>query len=123
SRGERLEDFRAVLDRDSSSDGIVDAIVRDVKARQSTVRDILLDDDEAQPLPFVSSMKTTDGVEAVAAEIQKTLRLTIKEFRAQSNADQAFALLRSRAEAVGVFVLLIGNLGSHHTAVDAETFR
>jgi len=123
SRGERLEDFRAVLDRDSSSDGIVDAIVRDVKARQSAVRDILLDDDEALPLPFVSSMKITDSVEAVATSIQKTLRLTLSEFRAQSNADQAFALLRSRAEAIGVFVLLIGNLGSHHTAVDAEAFR
>jgi Zn-dependent peptidase ImmA (M78 family) len=123
SRGERLEDFRAVLDRDSSSDGIVDAIVRDVKARQSAVRDILLDDDEALPLPFVSSMKITDSVEAVATSIQKALRLTLSEFRAQSNADQAFALLRSRAEAIGVFVLLIGNLGSHHTAVDAEAFR
>lgn len=123
SRGERVEDFRAVVDRDSSTDGIVDAIVRDVKARQSAVRDILVDDDEARPLPFVSSMKIADGVEAVAASIQDTLRLTVPEFRSQSNSDQAFALLRSRAEAVGVFVLLIGNLGSHHTAVDAEAFR
>lgn len=123
SRGERIEDFRAILERDRSTDGIVDAIVRDVKARQSAVRDILLDEDEAKPLPFVSSVTIADGIEEVAKDIQKTLHFTTAEFRAQSNADQAFALLRSRAESVGVFVLLIGNLGSHHTAVDPEAFR
>ena len=32
----------------------------------------------------------------------------------------AFGYLREKIEAVGVFVLLIGNLGSHHTAIDAE---
>jgi Zn-dependent peptidase ImmA (M78 family) len=83
----------------------------------------LLDEDEAKPLSFVSSMKVTNGIEDVVRDIQRTLRFTVQEFRAQSNADQAFALLRSRAESVGVFVLLIGNLGSHHTAVDSEAFR
>ncbi len=32
-------------------------------------------------------------------------------------------LLRSKVEAVGIFVLLIGNLGSHHTAISVEAFR
>ena len=41
----------------------------------------------------------------------------------RSLSEDAFALLRARAEAAGVFVLLIGNLGSHHTAIDLETFR
>ena len=35
----------------------------------------------------------------------------------------AFALLRERAEHTGVFVLLIGNLGSHHSAIPVEAFR
>ena len=31
--------------------------------------------------------------------------------------------MRERAERIGIYVLLIGNLGSHHTSLDVETFR
>ncbi len=31
--------------------------------------------------------------------------------------------MRAHTEGVGVFVLLLGNLGSHHTNIDLETFR
>src|SRR5690606_25240576 len=34
-----------------------------------------------------------------------------------------FAYLREQAERAGVYVLLIGNLGSHHTSLDVEMFR
>jgi Zn-dependent peptidase ImmA (M78 family) len=47
----------------------------------------------------------------------------LSEFRAQASPESAFALLRSRTEAAGVFVLLMGNLGSHHSAIDVEAFR
>jgi len=47
----------------------------------------------------------------------------LPEFRAQASPESAFALLRSRVEAAGVFVLLMGNLGSHHSAIDVEAFR
>src|SRR5260221_12153582 len=51
------------------------------------------------------------------------LGIKLAEFRSQRSPELAFTLLRARAEAAGVFVLLIGNLGSHHTAIDAEAFR
>jgi len=35
-------------------------------------------------------------------------RLDLAEFRAQASPEAAFALLRSRVEAIGVFVLLVG---------------
>ena len=41
----------------------------------------------------------------------------------QPTVTQAFALLRSRAENAGVFVLLKGDLGSRHTALPVELFR
>ena len=44
-------------------------------------------------------------------------------YYAQPNAEDAFRLLRSRTEDAGVFVLLKGDLGSHHTAIDVEVFR
>jgi Zn-dependent peptidase ImmA (M78 family) len=57
------------------------------------------------------------------ASIRQTIGIDLAEFRAQASPESAFALLRAKVEATGVFVLLIGNLGSHHTAIDVEAFR
>ena len=122
-KGDRGEDFRNVPDRHTDSEALVDALVRDLRARQRMVRDILGDDEDTQPLPFIGSMSMTDGVGAVLASIRQVLRIDLSEFRAQSSPESAFALLRSRVEAAGIFVLLMGNLGSHHTAIDVESFR
>jgi Zn-dependent peptidase ImmA (M78 family)/transcriptional regulator with XRE-family HTH domain len=122
-KGDRGQDFRNIPDRQSGAEALIDALLRDIRARQSTVRDILVDEDETRPLPFVGSMAMVDGVEAVVDSIRRTLGIDLAEFRSQKSPELAFALLRSRAEAAGVFVLLIGNLGSHHTAIDVEAFR
>ena len=122
-KGDRGEDFRNLPDRHTGSEALVDALVRDIRARQSMVRAVLVDDEDAKPLPFIGSMTMSDGVGAVLASIRQTLRLDLAEFRAQVSPEAAFALLRSRVEAIGVFVLLIGNLGSHHTAIDVDAFR
>jgi len=37
--------------------------------------------------------------------------------------DDHFRDLRTRIEAIGVYVLLIGNLGSHHSAISEKVFR
>jgi Zn-dependent peptidase ImmA (M78 family) len=68
-------------------------------------------------------MTMRDGVGAVLASIRRTIRIDVAEFRAQASAESAFALLRARVEAAGIFVLLIGNLGSHHSAIDVAAFR
>lgn len=122
-KGDRGEDFRNLPDRDTGAEVLVDALVRDIRARQSTVRAVLVDDEEAKPLSFIGSMKMSDGVGAVLASIRQVIRIELSEFRAQASPESAFALLRSRVEAAGVFVLLMGNLGSHHTAIDVEAFR
>ncbi len=64
-----------------------------------------------------------DGAGSALAELRKALQLDLAEFRAQGKPENAFTLLRDRVERLGVFVLLIGNLGSHHTAIDASAFR
>jgi Zn-dependent peptidase ImmA (M78 family) len=122
-KGDRGEDFRNVPDRHTDSEALVDALVRDIRARQRMVRDILVDDEDTQPLPFIGSTSMRDGVGAVLASIRQVLRIDLSEFRAQSSPENGFALLRSRVEAAGIFVLLMGNLGSHHTAIDVEAFR
>jgi Zn-dependent peptidase ImmA (M78 family)/transcriptional regulator with XRE-family HTH domain len=122
-KGDRGEDFRNVPDRHTNAEALVDALVRDIRARQNMVRAVLVDDEEAKPLPFIGSMTMGDGVGAVLASIRQKIRIDLSEFRAQASPENAFALLRSRVEAAGVFVLLMGNLGSHHSAIDVEAFR
>lgn len=40
-----------------------------------------------------------------------------------STADDSFKQLRTATETLGVFVLLVGDLGSHHSALSEEVFR
>jgi Zn-dependent peptidase ImmA (M78 family)/transcriptional regulator with XRE-family HTH domain len=122
-KGDRGQDFRNVPDRHTGGEALIDALVRDIRARQSMVREVLANEEEARPLPFIGSMEMNEGIGAVLASIRQTIRLDLAEFRAQATPESAFALLRSRVEAAGVFVLLVGNLGSHHSAIDVAAFR
>lgn len=122
----RGEDFRTLPEEFASRDAaLVDALLREVKARQEMVRSLLEAEDEAPILPFVGSFDRKDGAEALAGNIVATLGFNLQNFRrvAQPGAPKGFAYLRERAEAAGVFVLLIGNLGSHHSALNVELFR
>jgi Zn-dependent peptidase ImmA (M78 family)/DNA-binding XRE family transcriptional regulator len=123
-KGDRGEDFRTVVaDRTVEADADVDALVRDLRVRQSLVRAVLEDDEDVEPLAFVGSARMNDGAQALAKSIEQMLGVTRAQYRAQKDAQSAFALLRERVEHAGVFVLLIGNLGSHHSAIPVEAFR
>lgn len=123
-KGDRGSDFRALPDgHDPSDNAFLDALIRSVRARQGLLRAALEDEEEAEPLKFVGSMTIDDGIPALVAAIQDTLPITLDEYRAASSADDAFKLLRRAVESVGVYVVLAGNLGSHHTAIDIRYFR
>ncbi len=123
ARGDRGEDFRTLPDQHTAGEPLVDALVRDIRSRQAMVRAVLVEEEEAQPLAFVGSMSRNDGVGPVLASIRKTLGLDLAAFRAQGSAEAAFSMLRRQVEMAGVYVLLIGNLGSHHSAIDVDAFR
>ncbi len=123
-RGDRGQDFRTLPEGHSlAHEALLDALIRDVRARQGMIRAVLEDEEEAAPLSFVGSMSMSDGVPALLSSIRDTLQVSLRDFRTQPSPLEAFALLRRGPEEAGVFVLLIGNLGSHHTAIDTETFR
>ena len=123
-KGDRGQDFRTLPNDHSAEDeAFLDALIRDVRARQSLVRAVLAEEEETVPLSFVGSMRQSDGVAAVVESIRTTLDFSSDQFRAAANPNAAFARLRSKTEAAGVFVLLIGNLGSHHTTISLDTFR
>lgn len=123
-KGDRGEDFRTVVaDRTVEAEASVDALVRDIRTRQSLVRSVIADEDGARPLDFIGSATMQEGVASLCRLIERQLGLTRVQYRAQSDADAAFALLREKAEAADIFVLLAGNLGSHHSAIPVEAFR
>ena len=123
--GDRGEDFRqapgTVSRRENS---LLDAFLRDIRARQEMVRSLLEDEEEARELAFVGSETIDQGAEAVAASMAATLDFDHQKREARSgDADALFKTLREQAESAGVFVLLAGDLGSYHTALGVEVFR
>ncbi|KSV75577.1 hypothetical protein N185_17205 [Sinorhizobium sp. GW3] len=122
----RGEDFRTLPDHYAQRDeALVSALLREVRARQEMVRSLLETEDEALALPFVGSSDKRDGADALAARIIQTLSFNLQDFRRspRPGGPKGFAYLRERVEAAGIFVLLIGNLGSHHSALNVELFR
>lgn len=123
-KGDRGQDFRTVTaDRTVEAEADIDALLRDIRVRQGLVREVLAEEDDAQRLQFIGSATMQQGATAVCRSIEEVLGVTKQEFRRQANAEQGFALLRKKAEQIGMFVLLAGNLGSHHTAIPVEAFR
>jgi len=51
------------------------------------------------------------------------LNFSLARYRDTKTPDEAFAYLRKTIEASGVYILLLGNLGSHHTNIPVEVFR
>jgi Zn-dependent peptidase ImmA (M78 family) len=118
------QDFRTLPEPPPpGAEALLGALLRDVHVRQGLVRAALEEAEEDEPLPFIGSAKITDGIEAVVAAMRAILTVSLDEFRQQRTVEDAFRLLRAGAEQAGVFVLLMGNLGSHHTGLDARAFR
>ena len=123
-QGDRGTDFRTLsADRSARDEARVDALVRDIKARQSMVRAVLKDEDEAEPLPFVGSHRLGDGKAVILGSLRALIGVDLSTYRAQPNPSDAFALLRSRVEASGVFVMLKGDLGNYVTTIETTVFR
>ncbi len=122
TKGDRGRDFRMLPGQSLSDDPHLDALIRDLKTRQSLVKS-LLEDEEAQALPFVGSANMQQGEQAVAESIIATLDFKLSDFRASRSVNDAFAYLRRRIESKGIFVLLAGDLGSYRTAINTEIFR
>jgi Zn-dependent peptidase ImmA (M78 family) len=83
----------------------------------------LLEEVESRRLDFVGSATMEVPTEDLARRITERIGFSLREFRRRANVDQAFNYLRARLEESGIFVLLLGNLGSHHTNIPVEAFR
>lgn len=115
-------DFRTLPQRSTSQEPLVDALVRDVSARQQLLKTVLIEED-APVLGYISSAKLSMSPSVLLSSIIATSGISREEFRRQQNPEKAFAYLRSAFEGIGIFVLLLGNLGTHHTNIDVKAFR
>jgi Zn-dependent peptidase ImmA (M78 family) len=122
-RASRGHDFRRLPQQHTTDEPLVDVLVRDVRARQSMVRSIIEDDEDSRELGFVGSFSPTSSVEALRDGLRDVFDIDIATYRKQPNKEEGFNYIRAKAEDAGVFVLLIGNLGSHHTNLDVSAFR
>ena len=78
--GDRGQDFRTLPKDHSPADhALLDALIRDVRARQSMVRAVLEDEDEATILSFVGSKAMSDGLPAVLSSIRSTLQISNRQ--------------------------------------------
>jgi Zn-dependent peptidase ImmA (M78 family) len=121
--GDRGDDFRTAPGSEPPLyNPLLDALIRDIRARQNILRSGLEDADTGR-LRFVGSANTNVPVEALAQRIMRELDFRLDDFRVQPGIGEAFAYLRFKIERCGIFVLLLGNLGSHHTNISVDTFR
>ena len=124
-KGDRGVDFRTLpvpaSDRD---DALLDALLRNVRVRQELVRTVLEDDEDAERLEFVGSLQIGRDIKTVAEKIKAKLQIKRDDWTSEhKNSRDLFDDLRGRTESLGVFVLLMGNLGSRHSDIGEEVFR
>ncbi|MFZ0815484.1 MAG: XRE family transcriptional regulator [Candidatus Sulfotelmatobacter sp.] len=121
--GDRGKDFRTLPGgKPPLYNPVLDTLIRDIRGRQSIIRS-LLEDVEAEKLPFIGSATSNVPASTLAERIVREIDFDLARFRQHDSVEDAFAYLRYRAEDTGIFVLLLGNLGSYHTNIPVNTFR
>ncbi len=123
-KSKRGLDFRTLPnDYDPGDERLLDVLTREITARQSMVRALLEDEDEANAIPFVGSHQIEDGSQIVLHSLVSWLGIEADLYRAQPTVSSAFDLLRLKAEEAGIFVLLKGDLGNHLSTIEPTVFR
>lgn len=123
---DRGEDFRTMRTPVAPQEAArLDALVRDVRTRQSILRDMMEDEEDAEPINFVGTLSVRTPILQAAGRIKAALGIEDdRGFRRGMREPQdLFVELRRRAESLRVFVILLGDLGSHHTAISPKVFR
>ena len=124
AKGDRGTDFRSVSAGNApTNEAALDALVRNMRARQSMVRAILEELEEDEPIPFVGSCSMAQGATSVLDSLMLSLDVDLATYRKHRNAADAFNWLRLRVERQRVFVLVKGDLGNYRSAMDVEVFR
>ena len=123
--GRRGQDFRQSPDsRTKRENAMLDTLLRDVKARQEAIRDILIDDEDVGEHDHVGSVTLKTNIETTVKSISSVLGFDYTDINLRrGDPEKLFRRLRMDAEAVGIFVLVLSDLGSHHSTIPSSVFR
>jgi Zn-dependent peptidase ImmA (M78 family) len=121
----RGSDFRNLPENYPIEDkSLVDALIRNIRVRQEILRDSLEESpDSPSDLQFIGSFTTNADKHLLLESITTTLGFNLNEFRSKTDLSKAFEYLRSKVENLGVFVLLIGDMGNHYSSLSLDAFR
>lgn len=118
------EDFRLLPEaKRDENEGRVRALIRDIHIRQSLVKEALIDSEEDEEIPFVGAGNSMPSIISAKEIIKEHFQIETEKFRRKPNPHEAFNYLRKKVEKTGIYVLLIGDLGSHHSSISTEAFR
>lgn len=116
-------DFRTFNSEYSErSEAWLKALIRNIRLRQSLVYDIL-EEEETDPVLLSGIISLHDNVQDAAATVIKQIGIDMEKYRNAKDGNEAFKYLRNKIEGVGIFVLLVGDLGSPSTDIEPQTFR
>lgn len=123
---DRGEDFRTTAVPVATDEAArLDALVRDVRARHAILRDMMTEDEDAGPRAFIGSLSITTPIPQAVRRVRDALGI-VNDSDVRGGASKPadlFAELRRRVEALGVFVILLGDLGNYRTAISPNVFR
>ncbi|ADJ26463.1 protein of unknown function DUF955 [Dehalogenimonas lykanthroporepellens BL-DC-9] len=119
----KLHDFRTVRGQgiDINNPEFA-ALTRHVEMIHRSLQDIL-DKSNTQQLEFVGGTRPDIDYRQFAEIIRKFLNYSIEQQLKARDPSSLFADIRKAIEEKGVFVLRIGNLGSHHSNISPLVFR
>lgn len=122
-QGVRGEDFRTLPRApEPMESALVDALVRDIRGRQQMVRSAI-EEGEYSSVHYVGSASMEAGIDAIVERISASIEFSFASHYAAKSPELAFSSLREKVERTGTFVLLMSNLGTHHTSIEPDVFR
>ena len=123
ARGEDFRTTTAPIAREEAAR--LDSLMRDVRARHAILRDMMTDDEDAQPRGYIGSVSIQTSIPQAVRRIKDALRIVNDNDarRGASKPEDLFSELRRRVEAMGIFVILLGDLGNYRTAISPTVFR
>lgn len=98
-------------------------LVSDVAVRQYILSDVYSEFDDIDTIPFIGSVSASMNSEDIKSHFIKVTNFNLNRFRECPDETNAFNYAREVIEKTGVFVVLIGNLGSYHTGLSTEVYR
>lgn len=103
----------------------LEALIRNVYARQSILRSAIELEEEAYNLPFIGSPSSGRRIQHAIQKLTSCIggSQVIDVSRTKSSSRESFKVIREGVENSGVFVIFKGNLGSYHTEIPVKAFQ